>query len=126
MTVESNFLSVSDLHEVHKRLWTWMAEHPLALRSAWPEWKSNGGSIPRMINDCSACAAATRRSGESEICRYCPLDWGRYANRRKTCNAAGSLVARWWKLAKLEVKTDEETQKISELALRIANMQWEE
>lgn len=51
--------------KAHKRLWLWLADNPTKGKEDWPEWKYNGGKIPRMRNYCFACAMDDQG--------YCPL-----------------------------------------------------
>jgi len=56
--------------ELHREMWTWLAENPDKCKNEWPEWQENGGSAPYAISSCFACEEC------SYVCIACMLDWG--------------------------------------------------
>lgn len=60
----------------HRRLWLWLADNPGRHKSDWPEWQANGGRIPRVYQNCFACAVALRNKIKNTgTCgsKKCPL-----------------------------------------------------
>ena len=98
--------------EEHRKLWTWLADHPDAGKAqyfiGWDE-----PSIP--TQECFACAytqTLTPVPGPGWHCQYCPLDRNVIG-----CHTEGLYIQ--WRRTK-----SPETRR--ELALKIANLPWKE
>ena len=60
-------------HELHKEIWTWLADNPDKGSDDWPRWEKKGGDVQNVKNDCFACEINKMRGGEE--CKRCPITW---------------------------------------------------
>lgn len=87
----------------HYRMWKWLAETG-GTKGEWPEWDTNGGTVPHTHLECHACEESVARrwlrdpdyEGGLSSCADCPLPWtgGETYNGAKCCNPAGEFT-RW-------------------------------
>lgn len=81
-------------HTAHRKLWLWLAEDASRNKEDWPEWEYNGGTIPKVENNCVACAYAHelyKISGSAFVCHDCPLEWPNGG----VCWERGNLFKLW-------------------------------
>lgn len=96
--------------EEHRKLWSWLADHPEAEKGDYFE---NWGHTP--YNECFACEAALQeadRANEGCFCRFCPL------GGESVVGCDSGLFDQWWE--SLIPKTRRR------LARKIANLPWKE
>jgi hypothetical protein len=98
--------------EEHRKLWTWLADHPYAVKAqyfiGWDE-----PSIP--AQECFACAYTQTLAlvpGPGWHCQYCPLDRSVIG-----CHTEEGLYIQWRRTKSPEIRR--------ELALKIANLPWD-
>ena len=103
-----------DYHELHKRLWNWIADKTLELkRKVGKEEYFEAMGIPAEEipeNECYACEKCNVR------CSNCPIDW----SPTKLCFFSESIYKDWRSCP----DTDYETA--AKLAREIANLPWRE
>jgi hypothetical protein len=56
--------------QLHKELWSWLAENPQCGKVHWPRWADNGGDVPVVRNRCFPCEIA--KPGNF---KQCPIEW---------------------------------------------------
>jgi len=84
-------LTFPEAYQLHKKLWSWLAENPGCCKRDWPGWAENGGDAPPVLNHCFACEIA--QAAKRGDCTLCPIEWpgGYCANEQspfsKFCNA---------------------------------------
>lgn len=82
---------------MHRKLWNWLAEHPLCSKGDWPGLKQLSTRQRDSFDEhfyCAACCTAmcTCDTLTVSLCsRSCPLDWG----ESDVCYADGTLYDAW-------------------------------
>lgn len=103
-----------DYHELHKRLWNWIADKTLELkRQVDKEEYFEAMGIPEEeipIHYCYACAAC------NSVCYKCPIDWSPFED----CISNGALFDAWFSCK------NEDYETAAALARKIANLPWRE
>ena len=64
--------------ELHRELWEWIIKNPFSNKDEWVRWRSNGGNIENVYNDCFACDIARKLIGSDRsvsMCAFCPIKW---------------------------------------------------
>ena len=66
---------------LHRKLWRWLSEHPLAYKHQWPGWEDNGGE--HSYNTQARCFLCELTKYEIHKCKACPVVW---PGAHGTCN----------------------------------------
>jgi hypothetical protein len=64
-----------DYVDAHRKLWGWLAEHPLDLKRDWPGWERNGGEYRNVKNRCFACEFTVLMPSSFLDCKNCLFVW---------------------------------------------------
>ncbi len=65
--------------QITSRMWKWLSENPRKYKDQWPEFKSNGGTVELLLNDCACCHFSRQKAGKemnslsAMDCVNCPL-----------------------------------------------------
>ena len=77
--------------EVCRDLWQWLADNPDKGKWDWPNWKHNGGKIPKCESNCPLCEYINSYKG---YCSDCLL-WGKGKELEGDCQDDKSPYWRW-------------------------------
>lgn len=107
---------------MHRKMWNWLAEHPLCSKSEWPGLKQLFTRQQDSFDEHYYCAASctamcTWVNLTEPLCRRrCPLDWGESG----VCYGEGSLYRAWQALNDrgYACQTTEICRHIAELSVR--------
>lgn len=113
-----NSMTLERAHQLHKRLWHWLAMNPGMEKYEWPEWKDNGGPISWCYGWCFSCkiAEGSRLDDTKHRCRYCPVIWPVRFNGYTICAGPWGLWTKWKRCFDPGSKT--------ELARQIRDIPW--
>ena len=103
-----------DYHELHKRLWNWIADKTLELKRKVQKWEyfmEMGIPVEEIPeNECYACEECNVR------CSNCPINWSPFED----CISNGALFDAWFSCK------NEDYETAAALARKIANLPWRE